>query len=104
MPQFGRNGDLHTVSIIAGPKHVWLGLSFSESPISQPAVIERLPVGDYAHGSLNPALISKAVIAGATDAGGKLFVSRIEYVADDTPDFSIYHNLAMLLAQRVAEG
>jgi hypothetical protein len=104
VPQFGRNGDLHTVSIITGPKHVWLGLSFSESPISQPAVIERSPVGVCAHGSLDPALISKAVIAGASDAGGKLFVSRIEYIADDTPDYSIYRNCAMLLQQRAAEG
>jgi hypothetical protein len=44
--------------------------------------------------------IAEAVVAAAAEHG--LYVGRIEYIANDSPNYQIYHNCARLLAQHAA--
>ena len=99
MPQFSTDGDLEFVSYVTGPTHVRLGLKLAKSP--RTAVLTRRPaIGGCAHGALDPALVQEATLLGVADASAELFVERIDYVADDSPDDRLYRVCARLLAEK----
>ena len=102
--QFGRRGDLHTVSCITGPAQVWLGLAFSETPNVAPEMVERQAIGGCQHGALDAAEILAAVREGVEDANVGLFVHSIEYIADDSPRYELYRRCARALAEHVASS
>jgi hypothetical protein len=102
MPMFGRLGDLHTVSYITGPSHVWLGIAFSQSPIPTAKVVMRPAIGDCNHGRLDTQQIQAAVSDGVADARVGLFVDRIEYVTNDSPRYDLYRDCARMLAERAS--
>lgn len=104
MPQFGRIGELHTVSIVTGPKHVWLGVSFSTTPVANPQLFQRPAIGQCSHGGLNPEQVSAAVVAGIAEANVGLFPTRIEFVANDTPDYVMFRICAQRLAEQVSKA
>jgi hypothetical protein len=99
MPHFSQDGDLDVVSYVTGPKHVRLGLKFATSPRTTVLTV-RPPIGGCDHGVLDPAKIEDAVLRGVADASAELFVERIEYVANDSPDYVLYNVCARLLAAR----
>ena len=98
MPQFGRQGDLLTVSYITGPRHLWLGLRLSRSPVNAPTVVRRPPIGDCAHGEIDEATLVAAVTERLKDLD--LHAERIEYVANDSPVYALYAHCAGLLAEQ----
>jgi hypothetical protein len=97
--QIGRIDDLHTVSCITGPSHVWLGLVFSDIPKSAPELVERPAIGNCHYGRLDVARILAAVREGIADANVGLFPDRIEYVANDSPRYDLYRHCAESLAK-----
>lgn len=99
MPHFSEDGDLKVVSYITGPRHVRLGLKFATSPRTL-VLTQRPAIGGCDHGALDPARVEEAVLRGAADAGEELFVERIEYVANDSPDYALYRRCAHELAKR----
>ena len=102
MPSFGRDGDLLTISYIAGPRHVWLGVRFADEHVAEPVIVKRPPVGSCDHGVLDPARIVASVVAGAEGTGK--FPQRIEYVENDSPAYGLYEHCGRLLAQHAANG
>lgn len=102
MPQFGRKGDLLTVSYITGPRHVWLGLRLSRTPADAPEIVKHPPLGECAHGGLDEAELVAAVVARLQDHG--LYAERLEYVENDSPAYNLYAHCAGLLAKRFITG
>lgn len=100
MPIFGKEGDLHTISYITGPQHVWLGVAFAERSEVKPSIVRRPPVTSCHHGEIDPARIVQAVMAGIKGSGR--CVKRIEYVENDSPVYSLYEYCANLLAEHAA--
>ena len=100
MPQFGRNGNLHTVAWITGPTHLWLGLQFAREVVPEPVIVRRPAIGSCDHGAIDPVQLVSAVVAGAREHG--LHPAHIEYVENDSPDYGAYAHCARLLAERAA--
>jgi hypothetical protein len=97
--QFGRIGELYTVSCVTGPSHLWLGLVFAQAPKPVPKLVERPAIGNCQHGNLDAGRILAAIREGIEDANVGLFVDRIEYVADDSPRYDLYRHCAKSLAK-----
>lgn len=98
--QFGRIGDLHTVSSVTGPSHVWLGLVFAQEPKAVPDLVERPAIGDCQHEDLDAGKILTAIREGIEDANVGLYVNRAEYVVNDSPRYDLYRDCAKSLAKR----
>jgi hypothetical protein len=104
MPTFTTKGDQHFVSYITGPSHILLGLRFSDVPILRPEIIQQPAVGSCNHGEIDEPSLIEAVIAGTADVSLSLAVAQVIYVADDSPQYSLYRHCAKLLAERFLQG
>ena len=58
MPQFGYKDGFDTVSLIAGPSHVFLGIRFGEGPSE---LVKGPSIGTCQHGVLDEARIRDAI-------------------------------------------
>lgn len=101
MPIFTTDGTRVYAAYITGPKHVLLGLQFTNLPVQRPTVVCRPPIGRSAHpGPLNEAKVVEAVVDGVKGVAPNVEISEIVYVADDTPDYGLYERAASELAKR----
>ena len=101
MPQFGHKDGFDTVSLIAGPSHVFLGIRFGDGP-SQ--LMRQPPIGSCQHGVLEEARILDAVRSGLATAnaegGTSLDATAVLYVENDSPRYEMFERCAYLLASR----
>jgi hypothetical protein len=104
MPTFTTDGQRRFVSIITGPAHVRLGVRFAATPVSSPSIVRTPPLGGCDHGQLDEAALAAAVVSGIAEVSGSLFAAEIIYIADDSPQYSLYSRAAKLLAERFADG
>lgn len=100
---------VHSAQRISGPRHNWLGLEFSEREISAAPRIERLaPRGECRHAPLSEDALLRFVLAGVAEAnrtrGTDFHVSRIKYVANDTPPENVYARLAYKIVSELVEN
>lgn len=102
MSQFGHQNGFHTVSVITGPSHVFLGIRFSEDPLKPMELIKRPPVGGWVHEPLDEKRIAESILAGVTAAnakmGTKLSVAQAFYVENDSPRYDQFEQCPFLLA------
>ena len=96
MAQIHEKDNLLMVQYVTGPQHVWLGVRFSRDQTPTEIVV-RSPLGGCSHGTLDQDQIAKAIFAAADEYG--LHPERIEYVANDSPNYEIYKHCARLLAR-----
>ena len=108
MPQYTKSGNSYRVSYITGPKHILLGLLVDEVGSKDIAMTSLGTAGNCKHGTLNLESIKESVIEGITKAntsyGTNYSVKEIEYVENDTPDYSLYAHCAFLIAKGIHEG
>jgi hypothetical protein len=104
MPTFTTIGPRHFVSLVTGPSHVRLGVRFSTSPVASPSVVREAPISGCGHGELDEVVIVNAVLAGIAEVSSSLFAAEVIYVADDSPQYSLYTRCAKLLADRFING
>jgi hypothetical protein len=104
MPQFSTKDGRHFVSYITGPRHVLLGVCFSDQPTT-PTLSRQPPNGDCVHGHLDEGKILQAVLSGLEtferETGTKTWVSEIVYVENDSPYYELFAYCALLLARNV---
>ncbi len=102
MPQFSTKDGRHYVSYITGPRHVLLGVCFSDQPMT-PTLNKQPPNGSCFHGVLDEDKILEAVLSGLEtferETGTKAWVSEILYVENDSPAYDIFAYCALLLAR-----
>lgn len=96
MAQVQRKGDLLMVQYVTGPQHVWLGAKFSLTQV-EPALVAHPPLAHCSHGEIDEERLVSLVVAVAQEQ--QLFVERIEYVSDDSPNYNIYQHCARMLAK-----
>jgi hypothetical protein len=94
---------MYKSSRIAGPKHNYLGIAFSNCP-GQIEVIERNMAGDVGNTKNIAAtdvmeVVVKVVERESTVIGRRLFVARVEYIPTDTPEVEAYEELATTIAR-----
>lgn len=96
-----KRDDVYKASRITGPKHNYLGLRMSATPLMQPSVVPR-HLNDEAK-VIDEAKLVAAVIAGIEDGNRTtampLFAHLIEYVPSDTPDYAAYSQLAKAITE-----
>jgi hypothetical protein len=100
-----KDGNVYKVARITGPKHNFLGLTLSGAEVPS-LTVERLQVDDGGihAGTLDEQQLVAAVRGGVTEAnqkfGAHFYIAKLQYVATDTPDPSVYS----LLAQTIVEA
>lgn len=99
MARVHRKDDLLVVQYVTGPQHVYLGIKFSCDPVT-PTIVKLPAVGACSHGELDQGQLIDAVIGVAEEHG--LHVERVEYVANDSPNYEIYRHCTRLLAKQAA--
>jgi hypothetical protein len=108
MPQYTKSGNNYRVSYITGPKHILLGLLIEEGSNNEIAMTSLGTAGKCNHGALNLDNIKESVIEGVEKAnksfGTNYSVKEIEYVENDTPDYTLYAHCAYLIAKGIYEG
>jgi hypothetical protein len=102
MPHYETKVGRHFVSYITGPRHVRLGVCFSDQPTT-PTMIKQPPIGDCIHGHLDEGKILQSVLSGLEaferETGTKAWVSEIVYVENDSPAYDLFASCALLLAR-----
>lgn len=102
MPQFSTKDGRHYVSYITGPRHVLLGVRFSDQPTT-PTMIKQPPIGNCFHDHLDEDKIREAVRSGLEaferETGTKAWVSEIVYVENDSPYYELFGYCSLLLAR-----
>jgi hypothetical protein len=100
---------LFKASSISGPKHNYLGISFSEAEKE----IELIEKEKQLSSDKKPAIsvnkfdlkrvVRDAVTAETEKRGQQLFISKIEFVPTDSPDLFAYEELASSIAAYALE-
>lgn len=107
--QFSKRGDFYRVSWISGLEHNFLAIVFVDGDDVPEPQIQMLPViGECRNTALKESEIFNSVIKGVAEAN-RVFdttfrVSRIEYVANDTPPENRYAMLAYHIVGRLVAG
>ncbi|BFM13651.1 hypothetical protein R50072_38040 [Simiduia litorea] len=108
MPQFTRSGDHYRVTYISGPSHVLLGLLLDEGNETKIDMVGLGAVGTCNHGSHNLENMKQGVIEGVSKANTKFStnfsIKEIEYVENDTPNYTLYAHCAYLIIKGIYEG
>lgn len=99
MAQVYQKDDLFVVQYVTGPQHVWLAVKFSCGKLA-PTVVRRPPIGECFHGKIDEQRVLESVTAAAEEQG--LHAERIEYVANDSPNYEIYAHCARRLAKHAS--
>jgi hypothetical protein len=89
---------LFKASQISGPKHNYLGIAFSRVEtiieLNEKEILSDKASVSFINGFELSKLVQEIVASEAEKQGYKLFISRLEFVPTDSPDFSIYAELA----------
>ncbi|PQO37109.1 hypothetical protein C5Y96_08095 [Blastopirellula marina] len=105
MPSYRKDSEGFICSIITGPSHVWLKVSFEENFSGEPMIVPLPPRGDCEHGSMPLDAKLAAVLEGITEAneefGCHFQAARIWVVENDTPRHSLYHYAAYCLVKQL---
>jgi hypothetical protein len=99
MAQVHQKNDLFVVQYVTGPQHVWLAVKFSCDK-HNPTVVKRPPIGGCSHGEIDEQRVVESVTAAAEEHG--LYAERVEYVANDSPNYEIYAHCARSLAKHAS--
>lgn len=94
---------MYKSSRVAGPKHNYLGIAFSNVP-GPIEMIERSMAGDVDNAKNLAAtevmdVVVRVVERESTVIGRRLFVARVEYIPTDTPEVEAYEELAAVIAR-----
>ncbi|WP_145264345.1 hypothetical protein [Calycomorphotria hydatis] len=100
MAQVRTEGDLLCVQLVTGPSHAWLGVKFGDA-CEEPMVVKRPPRGNCNHGEIDQRQLVETITSVVESQC--LHVERIEYVANDSPDYFLYAYCAHLLAQHAKQ-
>ena len=103
MPSYIEKDGSYFISYITGPKHILLGLRFV-TEASTVEIIKNPSVSDRFCQDMDEQKLLLAVEDGlrahSQECGLRLFVSKLEYVADDSPDYALFAHCTQLLARR----
>jgi hypothetical protein len=97
------NGDWHQMTRITGPTHNLLGLVLVTAPHHGRPSVEVLGNGEA---QVRPEIVREVqngIRKANAELGTHYAVSRIRYVASDTPSEGVYEMLAQALVRRVQE-
>ena len=102
-----RDGTFYQISRITGPTHNLLRVGFADREESAAPNIQTLPpIGECRHAPMDAQKIIRAVLEGVAEAnaacGTDFAVSRVQWVADDTPPETTYSYLARKLVEHLA--
>ena len=105
--QIRKEGPFYRASMVTGPRHNTLLLSFADSSNQGTPRIKTLsPIGDCQHPPLNSEAVLKAVLEGVERGNEKsnthYRVADIEYIENDTGPESVYGYLAEKIAEHIA--
>ena len=107
MPSYVERDGGYFISYITGPKHIRLGLKFSLEA-STVECIKNCAVANKSRQNIDEQELILAVEVGVhaymQESGLRLFVSKIEYVADDSPDYALFAHCTRLLARRFSNS
>jgi hypothetical protein len=94
---FEHNG-VFKASRISGPKHNYLGITFSEREQDIELIEKQLPddevIAETINGTKLRKIVRDVVISEVERHEQKLFISKIEFVPTDSSDLSAYTELA----------
>jgi hypothetical protein len=93
-------------SRIAGPKHNYLGIGFSDAEVDVQIVEKRLSEtdnGDLVDGAQVLKIVREVVESQTAGQERRFYVSLIEFVPTDTPDEQAYCELASAITRHVLE-
>ncbi len=104
--QYQSDGTLYKAVNISGPTHNILGLSFVQGASDESDVmIEALTLNPAEGRRVSPDAVKMQVAEGVAqvndELGSRLAVTRIQFVAGDTPSATIYRDMAYKIARRV---
>ncbi|HLB46038.1 MAG TPA: hypothetical protein VJL59_03330 [Anaerolineales bacterium] len=103
---FTKQGNIHRVSRITGPRYNLLGVEFAKDHAVTQPTIEALPQADEPrHGQLDPAKILQAVLDGIHEGNTRFNtnyrVARVQYGESDTPPEIVYQYMATKLIEHL---
>ena len=106
---FSKHNNFYRVSWISGPRHNALTLAFADDGETSEPLIEMLPpIGECRHDELKEDAILAFVLEGVKEANRvfktNLRVSRVGYIANDTPPENRYAGLAYKIVERLASN
>lgn len=108
MPSYTKSEDSYRVSYITGPQHVLLGLRFDETVCNKVELVSLGISGACNHGELDTRKIRTRVMEGISKANTEFktnyILGRIEYVENDSPNYSLYGHCAYLIVKALHEG
>jgi hypothetical protein len=101
------HNNMFKASRISGPKHNYLGISFSELEKDIELIEKQLPGDGKLAKSVDASemtrVVREAVAIEAEIHGQMLFVSKLEFVPTDSSDLSAYSKLAKVIASYAIE-
>ena len=103
MPTFSVEDGRHFVAYVTGPSHIRLGLLLTTTPVENPLIIERPAIGQCTHGEIDRAELVGAVRVGIASVSAAIYAAEIIYIANDSPQYSLFSRCAALLAKRFFE-
>ena len=108
MPQYTRSGDYYRVSFVTGPSHVLLGLLLGVGNKANIDMVSLGVAGKCNHGSHDLENMKQSVIEGVSKAnnefGTNFTIKEIQYVKNDTPNYTLYVHCAYLIIKGIYEG